>query len=133
MADTVTTEYVYSGYRRKLLHLTNVSDGTGESGVVKIDVSALTFSTQALVPTYVTVDWVAYNIQGMNSVRLYFDANTDDELAILPAGNGEIDFAAYGGKTDPKTTGTTGDVKLTTQGAVSGGTYDITIAFRPKA
>jgi hypothetical protein len=132
MADTVTSEYVYSGHKRKLLHLTNISVGTGESNVVKIDVSALTFAG-GKVPTYVTVDWIAYNIQGMSSVRLYFDATTDDELAILPSGQGEIDFTAYGGKTDPRSSGTTGDVLLTTNGQSSGGTYDITIAFRPKS
>lgn len=132
MADTVTSEYVFSGHRRKLLHLTNISDGTGESGVVKIDVSALTFNF-GQVPTYVTVDMIDYDVQGMSSVRLFFDANTDDELAIIPQGSGTIDFAAYGGKTDPKTTGTTGDVKLTTNGQVSGGTYDLRIHFRPKA
>lgn len=132
MVDTVTSEYVYSGLRRKLLHLTNISDGTGESGVVKIDVSAITFNN-GVVPTYVTVDMIEYDIQGISSVRLFFDANTDDELAILPEGSGVVDFYPYGGKTDPKTTGTTGDVKLTTNGQVSGGTYDIRISFRPKA
>lgn len=131
MADAVTSEYVFNGRKRKLLHLTNVSDGTGESGVVKIDVSAITFNG-GLTPTYVTIDMIEYNIQGFTSVRLYFDADTDDEVAILPAGMGILDFYAYGGKTDPKTTGYTGDVKLTTAGTTSGQTYDIRIHFRPK-
>lgn len=131
MADAVTSEYVFNGQKRKLLHLTNISDGTGESDVVKIDVSALTFES-GLTPTYVTVDRIEYNIQGFTSVLLEFDATTDDELAVLPSGMGAIDFFAYGGKTDPKTTGTTGDVLLTTAGAASGATYDIRIEFRPK-
>ena len=131
MADAVTSEYVYSGHRRKLLHLTNISDGTGESGVVKIDVSALTFNF-GQVPTHVAIDMIEYDVQGMSSVRLFFDANTDDEAAIIPTGSGVIDFYPYGGKTDPRSTGTTGDVKLTTNGQVSGGTYDIRISFRPK-
>jgi hypothetical protein len=132
MVDAVTSEYLFSGSRRKLLHLTNVSDGTGESGVVKIDVSAITFGFPPLAAQYVAIDMIEYDIQGMDSVRLYFDADTDDEAAILPAGAGVMDFAAYGGKVDPKTTGYTGDVKLTTSGAVSGGTYDLRIHFRPK-
>jgi hypothetical protein len=131
MADAVTSEYVFNGQRRKLLHLTNVSDGTGESAVVKIDVSAITFRN-GLVPTYSTIDAIEYNIQGFSSVRLYFDADTDDEVTLLPTGMGVLDFYAYGGKTDPKTTGYTGDVKLTTAGAASGSTYDIRIHFRPK-
>lgn len=132
MTDTVTTEYVYDGQRRKALHLTNISDGTGESGVAKVDLSAITFNN-GVVPTYSTIDLIDYNIQGMSSVRLYWDHTTDDEIAILPSGNGTIDFAAAGGKTDPKSSGGTGDVLLTTNGQVSGGTYDILIWFRPKA
>ena len=131
MADTVTSEYVYDGERRKLLHITNVSDGTGESGVVKIDVSALTYDF-GKTPAHVTVDMIDYDIQGFTAVRLYFDATADDELAVLPAGQGTLDFAAYGGKTDPKSTGYTGDVKLTTDGEAADATYDIRIHFRPK-
>lgn len=130
MADTVTTEYVYNGRKRKVLHLTNVSDGTGESGVVKADISTLTFNG-SLVPTYTTVDRIDYDISGM-TVRLYWDHNTDDEIAILPGNAGCIDFWAIGGKTDPKSTGGTGDIILTTNGQASGSTYDIRIWFRPK-
>jgi hypothetical protein len=132
MVDTVTSEYVWNGQRRKLLHLTNISDGSGESGVAKVDLSAITFNN-GVTPTYSTVDMIDYDIQGFVSVRLYFDHDTDDELAVLPAGQGSIDFAAYGGKTDPQTTGGTGDIILTTNGGASGATYDIKIHFRPKA
>lgn len=123
-----SSEYVFNGRKRKLLHLHN-PDGTDESaGVVKIDVSALTFNG-GQVPTYVTVDWIGYNING-DPVTLYFDATTDDVLAVLPPGSGEIDFTAYGGKTDPRSAGSTGDVKLVN---VSGTEYDLTISFRPKS
>lgn len=132
MADAVTSEYVFSGRRRKVLHLTNISDGTGESAVVKADISTLTFNGN-VVPSYTTVDMIDYNIQGMSSVRLLWDHTTDDEIAVLPTGTGTIDFNAIGGKTDPRSTGGTGDIVLTTNGQVSGGTYDITIYFRPKA
>lgn len=132
MADAVTSDYVFNGRRRKVLHLTNISDGTGESAVVKADLSALTIDG-GTIPTGSTVDMIDYNIQGMSSVRLYWDHTTDDEIAVLPNGSGSIDFGAYGGKSDPRTTGGTGDIVLTTNGASSGGTYDISIHFRPKA
>lgn len=122
-----SSEYVFNGQKRKLLHLHN-PDGTAESAVVKIDVSGLTFNS-GQTPSYVTVDWISYNVDGA-PVVLYFDATTDDVLAVLPPGSGEIDFAAYGGKTDPQSAGSTGDVLLT---AAADTTYDITIAFRPKA
>lgn len=122
-----SSEYVFNGHKRKLLHLHN-PDGTAESGVVKIDVSDLTFNF-GQVPSYVTVDRISYNVAG-DPVLLHFDANTDDVLAVLPAGQGEIDFTAYGGKTDPRSAGSTGDVKLT---AEEDTTYDISIEFRPKS
>jgi hypothetical protein len=132
MTDTVTAEYVYNGRRRKVLHLTNIRDGTGESAVVKADISELTFGNGE-VPSYTTIDMIDYQIQGMASVRLFWDHTTDDEIAILPAGQGTIDFNAIGGKTDPRSTGGTGDILLTTNGQESGGTYDLVIYFRPKA
>ena len=133
MADAVTAEYIYNGQRRKVLHLTNISDGTGESAVIKADISTLTFAGNGTVPTYTAVDMIDYNIQGMASVRLLWDHTTDDEIATLPTGVGTIHFEAVGGKVDPRTTGGAGDIVLTTNGQVSGGTYDITIYFRPKA
>jgi hypothetical protein len=41
MADTVTTQIIQDGERNCIMKFTNVSDGTGESAVVKVDVSAL--------------------------------------------------------------------------------------------
>lgn len=132
MADTVTTETVYDGRRRKIIHLTNVSDGTGESGVTKLDISGITFDG-GKTPTYTTIDMIDYNIQGFSSVRLYWDHTTDDEIAILPEGTNTWDFNSFGGKTDPRSSGGTGDLLLTTAGATSGATYDLTIYLRPKA
>jgi hypothetical protein len=131
MADAVTTETVFNGRRRKVVHLTNISDGTGESAVAKVDISTITFNGGA-VPTYSVVDMIDYNIQGFTSVRLHWDHTADDEIAILPAGSGTIDFNAIGGKIDPRTAGGTGDIQLTTAGGASGATYDVTIYLRPK-
>src|SRR5882757_7796400 len=116
MADTVTSKYVYDGQRRKILHITNISDGTGESAAIKADISTLTFN-KGVVPTYTAVDMIDYNIQGFTSVRLYWDHNTDDTIAILPSLAGTIHFEAFGGKVDPQSSGGTGDIILTTVGA----------------
>lgn len=132
MADAVTTEYIYSGHKRKTIHLTNISDGTGESDVVKVDVSALTYNIGQSV-THMKVNAIDYNIQGFTYVALEFDATTDDEIAVLPAGSGRLDWYAFGGKTDPQTTGSTGDILLTTGGPTSGATYDITIEMEAKS
>ena len=131
MADTVNTNVLVTGGKRRVVQLQNISDGTGESGVVKVDVSAL-LKSDGTAPTYVSIEEVEWSIQGFTSVRLHFDANTDDEGVLLAAGNGYKNFRAVGGVVDPKSTGTTGDIKLTTAGAVSGGTYDIVLSVRLK-
>ena len=41
MADTVTSQTIQDGERKAVLKFTNISDGTGESAVTKVDVSAL--------------------------------------------------------------------------------------------
>ena len=41
MADAVTSQTIQDSERKAVLKYTNVSDGTGESAVVKVDVSAL--------------------------------------------------------------------------------------------
>ena len=41
MADAVTTQTIIDGERNCVMKFTNVSDGSGESAVAKVDVSAL--------------------------------------------------------------------------------------------
>ena len=41
MADAVASQTILDGERLAVLRFTSVSDGTGESNVVKVDVSAL--------------------------------------------------------------------------------------------
>ena len=129
MADTVNVQTVYAG-RRVITHLTNESDGGGESGVTKIDISTLVLSTTE-TPTYSTIDLIEYSVGGFNYVVLEWAHDTNDEIAVLQ-GQGVIDWYAMGGKTDPQSTGGTGDIVLTTDGAVDGDSYDITIHLRPK-
>lgn len=131
MADTVDVKVVHNGRRRYVVHLTNVSDGTGENDVVKVDVSTL-IGPDGTPPTYTVVEEIQYSIQGFTSVRLEWDATTDDEIATLSSGNGYLNFRQIGGLVDPKSSGTTGDILLTTAGAVSGATYDITLVVRLK-
>ena len=131
MADTVNTTVVRNDHGRYVVHLTNESDGTGESAVTKVDVSTLT-STNGTTPTYTTVQRIEYSVFGMNYVTLEWDATANDEIAVL-MGQGVIDFMPEGGITDPKSTGTTGDIVLTTDGHADGGGYDISIWLKLKS
>jgi hypothetical protein len=131
MVDTVDTQYIFTGSRRVKVKLTNISDGTGESGVVKIDLSTLT-GPNGSAPTSSVVETIEANIQGFSSVKLYWDHTSDDELAVLGTGYSYFDWTDVGGFTDPGSTGGTGDIILTTTGASATATYDIVLTVRLK-
>jgi hypothetical protein len=64
-------------------------------------------------------------------VQLLWDADTDDEM-ITMSGDGYRNFRVDGGKHDPKSPISTGDVKLTSQGAGTDSSYDIQAIFKKK-
>lgn len=128
MADTVTTKVLSTGPRYSVVHLTNISDGTGESLVAKVDISTLLLSN-GLACTKTALKEAQWSIQGFTSVRLYWDHTTDDTLAVLGQGCGYFDFGELGNLPDPVSAGGTGDILLTTGGATSGATYDITLVL----
>lgn len=125
MTDTVDTAVLLNGKRKYIIRLTNICDGTGESGVVKADISTL-LDANGVVPTSFAIESIQWAIQGFTSVRLLFDATTDDEAAIL-TGNGYREYDPP--LKDPRSTGFTGDLLLTTAGDASGNTYDILIVL----
>lgn len=134
MADAVDIRILRSGGKRYIIHMTGISDGTGESAVVKVNLSALlTVDYPPLVPTYSSVDYVQWGIQGFSSVRLFWDHTIDDTIVLMPAGWGVADFFPVGGLVDPRSAGGTGNIILTSAGAVAGATYDITLWTRLKA
>jgi hypothetical protein len=131
MADTVDVKTVFSGRNRHVLHLTNISDGTGESGVVKLDISTLV-GPDGTPPTKTVIEELQWSIRGFSDVRLFWDHDVDDEIDILAAGSGYFNYIGAGGLVDPGSTGGTGDIILTTSGTAVGNTYDITISLRLK-
>ena len=130
MTDVVDTIVLANTVVKYSVRLTNVSDATGESAVVKVDKSTLTGPTTA-EPGSLALESVRWAIQGFTSVRLLWDHTTDDEIMVL-SGNGYTDYRPTGGLRDPKSSGGTGDILLTTAGATSGATYDIELYFRKK-
>ena len=133
MDDTVNTDVQNNGNRNYTVHLQNKSDGTGESAVTKVDISTLSAGPDGVTtPVSLSLKSVQYDIGGFSSVQLFWDATTDDEMLTLSAGQGFLDFTDIGHLKDPRSTGYTGDVKLTTVGAAADATYDITLHFVKK-
>jgi hypothetical protein len=55
MADAVTSQTIQDGEKRAILKFTNASDGTGESAVKKVDVSALATNSRGQTCTEVSI------------------------------------------------------------------------------
>jgi len=131
MADKVNTDVVFDGTRHHIIHITNESDGTGEVDVVKVDLSTLSL-LGGIAPTKTSIIEIEYSIAGFNFINLSWDHTVDDVIAVLK-GQGFLDFTRDGGLVDPATTGGTGNIVLTTDGAVASASYDIRIKVRLKA
>jgi|TARA_R100000030_G_scaffold88884_1_gene72965 hypothetical protein len=122
MADAVSTQTIQDGPKTAIFKFNNVSDGTGESAVTKIDVSALTPSITGASCSSVVIQKIYYQTIGMG-VKILFDATTDDLAWQLAADwTDTLDFSEFG-LPDPLSSGTTGDVKFTTTGHSSGDVY----------
>ena len=76
MADAVTSQTIQDGERKAVLKFTNASDGTGESAVKKVDVSALTKNSAGLSCSRVTINKIWWQCTGM-SVKIEFDASSN--------------------------------------------------------
>jgi len=142
MADTIKNHVLSDSDERYAVHLTGVSDGTGESAVIKVDKStllALPYGTAAAAePVSLDIEQIRWAIQGFSYIKLHWDHTTDD-TAMLLCGSGYDDFRGEGGMlgnrtprglADPRSSGDTGDLLLTSVGAASGATYDITLWLR---
>jgi hypothetical protein len=120
MADAVTSQTVIDGAKNTVIKLTNLSDGTGEAAVLKVDVSGLNGA-----PTSVKINKIHYSVTGMVATLLW-DASTDVRIIDL-AGDGCFDFTSFGGLPNNGGSGVTGDILLTTTGHTSGDNYSIVL------
>lgn len=143
MADTVTSRWVYppnwdgSTYstgqinKRHVLRITSLCDGTGESGVVKINISDH-LNEAGATATVIVLEKLEYSVQGFTTVTLLFDHTADVTVAILnDLEEGTKDWTKVGGIVD-NGSGGAGDLLLTTAGDTAGDTYDITLTYRVK-
>ena len=132
MADAVATTVIEDGSRFYTAQFTNTSDGTGESAVTKVDVSALESAYNGVACSGVTIERIWWQCIGMK-VQILWDATSDAfciELGENQSGN--HDYRSFGGLTNNAGSGKTGDLKFTTVGASSADTYTIILYLRKK-
>ena len=127
MADAVASQTLIDGERMAIMKFTDISDGTGESKVLKVDVSALTPSASGLPCTGVTITKIHASTHGME-VQIFWDATTDVLCWGVPQNSQYTwDFEKFGGLTNNAGTGVTGDVLFSTVDASSGDFYTIVL------
>lgn len=132
MADAVTSQTLIDGPTQAVMKFTNISDGTGESAVKKVDVSALSTNTNGDACTEVTIERIWWQCIGMK-VQILFDASTDAFCIELGENqSGDHDYTYFGGLTNNAGSGKTGDVMFTTVGHTSADTYTIILQMRKK-
>ena len=128
MADAVTSTTILDGTHRALIQITSLSDGTGESAAIIVDVSALNARADGTACSGVTIDKVHHSVTGFTQVQLFWDATTNTiALALAESSNGHMDFSNFGGIQNTSGSGKTGDILLTTIGAANLDTYVIVL------
>ena len=129
MADTVTSQTIQDGERVAILKFTNESDGTGESSVKKVDVSALTTNSKGETCTGVSIARIYWATRGMG-VDIEFDASTNVLAIPLPADStGDEYYDLFTGIPNNAGSGVTGDIDFATVGHSNGDAYSIILVL----
>jgi len=127
MADAVTSQTLLDGERLAIMKFTNISDGTGETAVTKVNVANLTASDSGKACTGVTISKVTAICHGME-IRMYWDATTDVPFFLSNVNsNYTNDFSSFGGITNNSGAGKNGNIVFSTSDASAGDTYTVVL------
>ena len=130
MADIVTTQTIADTSGVKYVaKLTNISDGTGESLVTKVDASALTFMTEDGNRKIAKIWWSVNTTNNKSAVELVW-AGATNATAVVLSGTGYWDLRTAGNEITNNATTPTGDVLLSTRGFTVNDNYTILVEFR---
>lgn len=124
MADAVNSQTLFDGLSQAVMKFNNVSDGTGEAAVLKVDVSALAANNVGKECTGVSIRKITAMISGM-SVNVLWDATTDVSAVVLAPGMYTLNFDDTAILGNNAGAGKTGDIMFTTVGAAANDTYSI--------
>ena len=130
MADVVSTQVLTDTTGVKFgVKMTNISDGTGENLVKKVDASTTTFMTEDGERKISKIFWSVNTQSGKSAVELIWDGETN-ATAVLLSGQGFWDLRADGNEITNNATTPTGDVLLSTKNFAIGDNYTILVVFR---
>ena len=130
MADTVTSQTIAdtSGVKY-VIKMTNLSDGSGENNVNKIDASTPTFMTEDGERRIASVYYSVNVSDAKSGVELVWDG-VANATALFLSGQGSMDLRTDGNSFKNNATTPTGDVLLSTKNFAKGDNYSIIVEFR---
>tara|TARA_B100000902_G_scaffold397775_1_gene462533 strand:+ start:103 stop:492 length:390 start_codon:yes stop_codon:yes gene_type:complete len=128
--DTVATQTIADTSGLKyVIKMTNISDGTGETDVKKIDASEVTFMTED-GSRKISKIWYSINtVNPKSAVELKWDGATKS-TALFLSGNGHWNLRDAGNEVLNNATTPNGDVLLSTKNFANGDNYTIIVEFR---
>ena len=138
MADVVTSQTIVDTSGTKtVMKFTNISDGSGETLVTKMDASALTFMTEDATKKIAKIWWAINTTNGKSGVELLWAGTTNSTIGFF-SGTGYHDYFTSGNSipnnaTLTANTSPAGDVLISTKGFVAGDNYTIILEVRQMA
>lgn len=134
MSDAVTSQLIANGPRNWGYVFNSLSDGTGETAVVKVDGSSagplgVIIAGVTTYPTFhIKITEIEYDVKGM-ALEIIWDATTPKNAVVL-GGFGRMRFYEFGGLAAVDSAGVvlvgaTGKIKFTTLGAMPNSGYTV--------
>ena len=120
------------------MKFTNISDGSGETLVTKMDASALTFMTEDATKSIAKIWWAVNTTNGKSGVELLWagsGSSAANSTICFLSGRGFHDYHTAGNSiannaTLTANTSPAGDLLLSTKGFVAGDNYTVIIEVR---
>jgi flagellar capping protein FliD len=139
MADVVTSQTIVDTSGTKtVMKFTNISDGSGETLVTKMDASELTFMTEDANRTLAKIYWAINTTNGKSGVEISWagsgTSKADATIGFF-SGTGFHDYFIAGNSipnnaTLTANTSPAGDILFSTKGFVAGDNYTIILEVR---
>ena len=139
MADVVTSQTIVDTVGTKtVMKFTNISDGSGETLVTKMDASELTFMTEDANRVLAKIYWSVNTTNGKSGVEILFAGSGDNAANATIgffSGRGFHDYFTAGNSipnnaTLTANTSPAGDILLSTKGFVAGDNYTLILEIR---
>lgn len=125
MADNVTTQILVDGPRNAVIKFTNISDGTGEAQVTKVNPATLSGA-----PSRVSIERIQAWTAGMG-VDILWDATADVLAMHIPdLQASDVDLRDVGGIPNNGGAGVTGFIQFTTVAHTLGDRYTIILYLK---